>query len=424
MMRRTPKSLRLQIGIFGRTNVGKSTFLNYVTHQNVAVTSSLPGTTTDIVEKSIELLPIGPVVFLDTAGVDDISPLAKLRAEKTRNIFKRADVFVLVVEPDIWGQYEEELVLTAKKNRAALIVVVNKIDIKSPGADFISKIKKITPYYLYCSCLDSANRDKTISEFKQALSKACPDGVLAETFLVGDLVPNRGVLMLIVPIDIQAPKGRLILPQVQVLRDALDNNIITIVVKDDNIKETISKLKELPSLAICDSQVVDKMVSQLPSTVSCTTFSILFTRYKGDLAEAVKGAMVIDSIEKGDRILIAESCSHHPIADDIGRVKIPNWIQEYKGFKVPFDVFSGRDYPQDMEKYKLVIHCGGCMLTQREMLNRIYQAKEQNVPITNYGVVISFLEGVLDRALSPFPEELTIYKRELIKQKSSNREKN
>jgi [FeFe] hydrogenase H-cluster maturation GTPase HydF len=404
-MKKSPKSLRLHIGIFGRTNTGKSTFLNYVTRQNTAITSSIPGTTTDVVEKTMELLPVGPVVFLDTAGIDDISPLSNLRVEKTRKTFRRVDVFLLLTEPDIWGEYEEKIYLAAKENKAALIVVINKIDIKSPSLEFIDKIKEFTPYIILCSCINNENRDKTISELKKNLLDTCPEDFINPPPLVGDLIPKGKVSLLIIPLDLQAPKGRLILPQVQVLRDILDNNRSAMIIKEDKIKEAVSHLKELPAIGICDSQVVFKMVSDLPPKVKCTTFSILFARYKGDLKELVKGAKQIDALKPEDKILISESCSHHPIADDIGRVKIPQWLKKYKGFDIPFDIFSGRDYPDDLEKYKLVIHCGGCMLTRREMLNRIRQAKEKNVPITNYGVTISLLQGVLKRVLSPFPEE-------------------
>ncbi len=408
-MRKTPKSLRLQIGIFGRTNVGKSTFLNYVASQNVAITSPIPGTTTDVVEKTMELLPVGPVVFLDTAGIDDTSTLSHMRTEKTRKIFKRADIFVLLTEAGKWGPYEEDIASAARENKAALVVVVNKTDVNPPNEDFINKIGEMTPFIIKCSCMDRENRNMTISEFKTILLDTCPEDFLSPPPLVGDLVPQGGMALLIVPIDLQAPKGRLILPQVQVLRDALDNDRMSLVVKENGIKEALGKLKDMPELAVCDSQVVLRMVNDLPPFVKCTTFSILFARYKGDLSEAVKGVMAIDSLKKGDKILIAESCSHHPIADDIGRVKIPAWLNRYKGFDVPFDVYAGRDYPEDMSRYKLVVHCGGCMITRREMLNRVRQAAENDIPITNYGVAIAFLQGVLDRVLSPFPEELALF---------------
>lgn len=408
-MRKTPKSLRLQIGLFGRTNVGKSTFLNYVASQDVAITSPLPGTTTDVVEKAMELLPVGPVVFLDTAGIDDVSPLSGLRTEKTRQVFRRADIFVLLTEPGVWGSYEEKISLAAREHEAGLIVVINKIDTGEPEEEFIKKVEKATAHIVRCSCLDRNSRDRTISEFKQAVIDTCPEDFFTPPPLVGDLIPPGGLVLLIVPIDLQAPKGRLILPQVQVLRDSLDNERLSMVVKENAIGQAIEKLKGLPDLAVCDSQVVDRMVADLPLKVPCTTFSMLFARYKGDLGEAVRGVAAIDSLKEGDRVLIAESCSHHPISDDIGRIKIPAWMKRYKGFDIPFDVFAGRDYPEDMSRYRLIIHCGGCMITRREMLHRVRKAREMNIPITNYGVTISFLQGVLERVLTPFPEELDMY---------------
>lgn len=412
-MKKTPKSLRLQIGLFGRTNVGKSSFLNLVAGQDVAITSPVPGTTTDVVEKSMELLPLGPVVFLDTAGLDDRSVLAEARLKKTVKIFDRSDVITLMVEPNTWTDYEERILEEAKKREIPPIVVVNKIDLDPPSADFIKEVHSKTPRVLSCSSVDFGQRDPVINQYKKFLIEVCPEDFLKPPPLVGDLLPEAGLAVLIVPIDLEAPKGRLILPQVQTIREALDFDASVMVVKEKEYAHSLSNLRTPPHLVICDSQVVLKMVADTPEGIPCTTFSILFARNKGDLVELARGAAVIETMRPGDRILIAEACSHHAIEDDIGRVKIPRWVRQYVGGDLRIDVFSGRDYPDNLKDYRLVIHCGGCMLTRREMLARIQKAKEAKVPITNYGLSISFSQGVIHRVLSPFPAALDSFQREL-----------
>jgi [FeFe] hydrogenase H-cluster maturation GTPase HydF len=404
-MFKAPKSLRLQIGLFGRTNVGKSTFLNYIANQDVSITSPVPGTTTDVVEKAMELLPIGPVLFLDTAGLDDISELSVKRLKKTDNIFKRADIYVLVAEPGIWGEYEEKIALLSKKENTPLIVVVNKSDIKVPENSFISKIKTRTRNVMMSSSTEKRLQDAAIHEFKRNLIEVVPADFLNPPPIIGDLFPAGGIAILIVPIDMEAPKGRIILPQVQAIRDALDNDQMALVVKENGYKKALMELKNPPGIVICDSQVVDRMASETPPHIKCTTFSILFARMKGSLVDAVNDVGVIDRLVSGDKVLIAESCSHHPIQDDIGRVKIPRWIREYTGKDIIFDSCAGRDFPEDLKQYKLIIQCGGCMISRREMLQRIEQAKAQGVSITNYGVCISYLKGVLDRVMEPFSKK-------------------
>ncbi len=416
-MFKTPKSLRLQIGLFGRTNVGKSTFLNYIASQDVSITSPVPGTTTDVVEKPMELLPIGPVVFLDTAGLDDVSQLAKERLKKSKNIFTRADIFVIVTESNNWQSYEDEVVEEAKKQKTPVVIVVNKVDLVKPREDFLNTLSKITSRIVLSSSLDKPNRNHTINEFKLFVIEVCPDDYINPPAILGDLLPKQEVSVLIVPIDLEAPKGRIILPQVQAIRDLLDNNQISLVVKESEYKKSLGSLKKKPSLVVCDSQVVERMVRETPKEINCTTFSILFTRYKSDLAEEVKGVLKIDELKKNDKVLIAEACSHHPIGDDIGRVKIPKWLKNYLGFDLNIDVTAGRDYPNDLSKYKLIIHCGACMITRREMLSRLQKARENSIAVTNYGVAISYLQGVLERVLSPFPEVLKIYQEEKAKQK-------
>ncbi len=403
-MEKTPKSMRLQIGLFGRTNVGKSSFLNMIAGQDVAVTSTIPGTTTDVVEKAMELLPVGPVLFLDTAGTDDQSALSGERLRKTRAIFDRAEVYVLLVEPGIWSAYEQSIVDEARQRETPLIGVVNKIDlgrteIPLPGLSAVCR----------CSCTDFDNRERYVHEFKRLLMQALPENFLRPPPLVGDLLPPGGCAILIVPIDLQAPKGRLILPQVQTIRDALDNDAATLVVKEREYAHMLMRLGGRTDLAVCDSQVVMKMVADTPPDMPCTTFSILFARYKGDLVAEARGAAAIDNLQSGDRVLIAEACSHHAAEDDIGRVKIPRWLRQYTGCDLHIDVASGRDYPENLREYALVIHCGACMLTRREMLMRIHKAQQAHVPVTNYGVTISVIQGVIKRVLSPFPAALEAY---------------
>jgi len=408
-MEKTPKSLRLHIGIFGRTNVGKSSFLNLVAGQDVAITSPVPGTTTDVVEKTMELLPVGPVVFLDTAGLDDGSVLAEARIKKTRKVFDRSDIIVLLTEAEVWGPYEEQVLTEAEKRKIPAIAVINKTDLKPPSGEFLAGISEKVGRIISCSSLDSVNRDKCVNALKEHILDVCPDDFLKPPPLIGDLLPAGGLAVLIVPIDLQAPKGRLILPQVQAIRDALDNDSAVMAVKEREYSAALAKLKVLPDIVVCDSQVVQKMVADTPPGVKCTTFSILFSRHKGDLIAAAKAAAVIGNLKPEDKILIAEACSHHAIEDDIGRVKIPRWLRQYLGMDIRIDVSSGRDYPENLKEYKLVIHCGGCMLTRREMLARISKAAEAGVPVTNYGLAISALQGVIRRVLSPFPAALDAY---------------
>jgi len=415
-MLKTPKSLRLQIGLFGRTNIGKSSFLNMVSGQDVAIVSEKPGTTTDVVEKSMELLPVGPVVFLDTAGIDDVSELSDLRIGKTKKIFDRADIILLLTESNEWGRCEENILSEAKTRNVSVIIVVNKIDLKYPSESFSNKIKGLTDKFLLCSSVDKAKRDKYVNDLKKHIIECCPDDFLNPPALIGDLLPKGGLAVLIVPIDLEAPKGRIILPQVQTIRDALDNNQASLVVKESEYPGVLDKFKSLPDIVVCDSQVVSHMVTNTPDSVDCTTFSILFSRYKGDLLVAATDAAMIKNLKPKDKVLIAEACSHHPIQDDIGRVKIPYWLREYVGAELDIDSCAGRDFPQDLEKYKLIIHCGGCMITRREMLFRLQKARAQGVAITNYGVTISMLAGVLERVLSPFPNVFDAFRNQSIKQ--------
>lgn len=395
---------RLHLALIGRTNVGKSTFLNFLAGQDVAVTSPLPGTTTDVVEKNMELSPLGPVVWLDTPGLEDTTELGPRRMERTRRVFDRAEVVVLLRE---WGPESEAEINArqeAEKRRIPVVTVFNKADLNPPppGSDALA-----------CSALDTAARESFLARLKAALLQVCPDSFLNPPAMVGDLLPAGGLLVLVVPIDLQAPKGRLILPQVQALRDALDHDAAILVVKEREYAAALERLKEPPALVVCDSQVVLKMVADTPDEVPCTTFSILMARMKGDLARLAEGAAALDRLRPGDRILIAESCSHHALEDDIGRVKIPRWIRQYAGVAIEVDSFAGRDFPEDLSRYRLVVQCGGCMHNRRTMLTRIEQCRSAGVPITNYGVCISKTQGVLRRVLSPFPFALSAYEKAL-----------
>ncbi len=408
-MQKTPKSLRLQIGLFGKTNVGKSSFLNMIAGQDVAITSSVAGTTTDVVEKSMELLPLGPVVFLDTAGLDDNTELGLERVKRTNKIYNRADIITIIVEADAWSEVEDEIVLQAKKANLPVIVVVNKIDKNEISAEFTQFLTEKKVKFYGCSTIDSAQRKNYLNQYKQFLIDHCPEDFIKPPPLVGDLLPAGGVAMLIVPIDLQAPKGRLILPQVQTIRDALDSDASCWVVKEREYTAALNMLKQPPALSICDSQIVLKMVADTPKEIPCTTFSVLMSRLKGDIVAMARGANAIDKLQDGDKVLIAESCSHHADADDIGRVKIPRWIRQYTGAKLEFEVFAGRDYPENLSEYKLILHCGSCMFNRRELLSRIQKANEHGVAITNYGIAISKVQGVLERVLSPFPAALAAY---------------
>ncbi|HPJ97835.1 MAG TPA: [FeFe] hydrogenase H-cluster maturation GTPase HydF, partial [Syntrophales bacterium] len=409
----TPKANRLHVAIFGRTNVGKSSLLNYFLGQDLAVTSPEPGTTTDVVERAVELLPLGPVLFLDTPGLDDTSSLAQLRIRKTESIFHRADVILLVTEAGKWSSYEENVLQKAKQKEIPLISIINKIDLEAPTTSFYERLTSMTGRVVLLSTRNEAERNNAIDLLKRYLIEVAPDDFMETPSLVKDLLPPEGLALLIVPIDMEAPKGRLILPEVQTIRDTLDNDAAALVVKEHQLAAILRNLKRLPDLAICDSQAIRQVAAEVPLEVPCTTFSILFARQKGNLTAAAEGAAVITTLRPGDRILIAESCSHHPLQDDIGRAKIPRWLKEYVGGDLAIDVSAGRDYPKDLDQYRLVIHCGGCMLNRREMLSRIQKAKEADVPITNYGMVISLTQGVIRRVLSPFPFALSAFDRKV-----------
>jgi [FeFe] hydrogenase H-cluster maturation GTPase HydF len=412
-MQETPKANRLNIAIFGRTNVGKSSLMNMLIGQDYAITSPVAGTTTDVVEKACELLPLGPVLFLDTAGVDDISELAQLRLNKTRKIYDRADVILLVTEPDTWTTFEDEVLLKAGENKIPVIVIINKTDLVKPAQGFLDNIRGKNSRVVEVSSIGSSGRDAYVNAVKQQLIEVAPDDFIEPPRLIGDLVNPGGIAILVVPIDLQAPKGRLILPQVQTIRDTLDNDAAAFVVKERELSAMLSTLNRKPDVVVTDSQAILKVSADVPRDIRLTTFSILFARQKGDLSIAAQGAAEIDKLKPGDRVLIAEACTHHALEDDIGRVKIPRWLRQYLGFDVKADAYAGRDYPENLSEYKLIIHCGGCMLTRREMMSRIQKAHQAGAAITNYGVAISFLQGVIRRSLEPFPAALMAFEKKM-----------
>jgi [FeFe] hydrogenase H-cluster maturation GTPase HydF len=412
-MQTTPKSLRLTIAILGRTNVGKSSLLNYIAGQDVAITAPLPGTTTDVVEKPMELLPLGPVLFLDTAGLDDTTALGGQRVERTARAFDRADLALLVLEPNQFGPVEEQLLARARQRKLPVIAVVGKCDLQAPAAGWLERIRQTTSQVLTVSTINAAGRGVERNAFRaafiQALIACCPDDFLRPPSLAGDLVPPGGLAVLVVPIDLEAPKGRLILPQVQTIRDVLDHDAAALVVKERELAPMLRRLTQPPDIVICDSQAVLKVVADTPLSVPCTTFSILFARLKGDLQRLAEGAAAVDCLQSGDAVLVAESCSHHALEDDIGRVKIPRWLRQYTGAALQIETVAGRDFPADLSAYKLVVQCGGCMVTRREVLSRIQQAQAAGVPITNYGLCIAQTQGVLPRVLASFPAALEAY---------------
>jgi len=408
-MDKTPKANRLHIALLGRTNVGKSSLLNLMLGQDIAITSPVAGTTTDVVEKAMELLPIGPVLFLDTAGLDDVSELSGARLQKTAKVFDRADVIILVIEADTWTSYEEAVQSEAQKRKIPFLIIVNKIDLRQPSLDWLNMLTKKAGPVLTVSCKDETERQAYLAALKQQLLEKAPSDFIVTPSLISDLLPPGGFAVLVVPIDLQAPKGRLILPQVQTIRDILDNDAAAVVVKERELAATLANLKNPPSIVVTDSQAILKVTADVPKEIPVTTFSILFARQKSDLSVMAAGAAAIDHLKPGDRVLIAEACSHHALEDDIGRVKIPRWLRQYVGGDLQIDIACGRDYPDNLQEYKLILHCGACMINRREMLTRLRKAQEAGVPVTNYGVAISFLQGVLKRSLAPFPSALSAF---------------
>ncbi len=392
---KTPSSDRIHIGIFGRRNAGKSSIINAITNQSIAIVSNIEGTTTDPVYKSMELLPLGPVVIIDTPGLDDVGELGELRIKKAIQVLNKTDIAVLVVDSCKGiGNFETEIIEKFNKKNIPYIVVMNKSDI------FCGE-KKSEFFYVSSKTKDG------ISELKESLAKKIPQSK-NEYPIIKDLLNPSDFVVLVIPIDSSAPKGRLILPQQQTIRDILDANAISVVVKETDLKNTLNTLGKKPKIVICDSQVFEKVAKDTPKDILMTSFSVLFARHKGSLKNLVMGVSAVENLKDGDCVLISEGCTHHRQCGDIGTCKIPKWLLEYTGKKINFETSSGTEFPDDLSKYSLIIHCGGCMLNEREMKHRTTCAKNQNVPIVNYGIFIAYVHKILKRSLEPFPEILSI----------------
>ncbi|MDO4168429.1 MAG: [FeFe] hydrogenase H-cluster maturation GTPase HydF [Lachnospiraceae bacterium] len=392
-MNQTPRGERTHIALFGRRNAGKSSVINALTNQNLAIVSDVKGTTTDPVYKAMELLPLGPVVVIDTPGLDDVGELGQKRVEKTMEVLSKTDIAMVVVDSlEGIGNFEQELLERIKKRTLPYIIVYNKKDL----FDLSGKIDEKD------SISVSAVTGEGIEELKERLGKLVPEES-GKLQIVGDLLEPSDFVVLVVPIDKAAPKGRLILPQQQTIRDILEADATAIVVKEHELRETLLNLGKKPKMVITDSQVFSKVAADTPTDILLTSFSILFARFKGDLEEEVRGVKAIDKLEDGARILIAEGCTHHRQCDDIGTVKIPRWLSQYTGKRFHYETSSGNTFPSDLDKFDLVIHCGGCTLNRKEMKNRLSLIKAAGVPVVNYGILIAAIQGILKRSIEPFP---------------------
>ncbi len=399
-LNKTPSADRIHIGFFGRRNAGKSSVVNAVTGQELAVVSQIKGTTTDPVWKAMELLPLGPVVVIDTPGIDDEGDLGALRVRKARQILNKTDVAVLIVDGTVGiTAPEQELLDIFQEKQIPYVVAFNKEDLKDtkdsiPGFSVTENAIRI-----------SAKTGFQIEDLKEKIGQLTVRQE-PERRIVGELLNPLDLVVLVTPIDKAAPKGRLILPQQQTIRDILDSDAVAVTVKEDQLKSTLEQLKKQPAMVITDSQVFGKVNEDVPKQVPLTSFSILFARYKGSLETVVQGAAAIETLQDGDKVLISEGCTHHRQCDDIGSVKIPRWLKEYTKKQLQIHLSSGTEFPEDLSDYQLIIHCGGCMLNEREMKYRLKCAQDQEVPITNYGIAIAYMQGILRRSVELFPEVL------------------
>ena len=383
----TPSANRIHISIFGRRNAGKSSLINAITAQNAAIVSDTPGTTTDPVSKSMELLPLGPVVITDTPGLDDVGELGELRVKKALGVMAKTDIAIVVLTPENGlGDMEKDIVEKLKKRNIPCAVVMNKSDISAAKVDGAMNVSALT--------------GEGIKELKEKIASLKPSSI-ADKPVFSDLVSPGDVVLMVTPIDASAPKGRIILPQQQALRDALDHNILTMVVQDTDVKAALAAMSKKPALVITDSQAFAQVARDVPEDIPLTSFSILMARMKGFLDTAVRAADAMENIKPGDRILIAEGCTHHRQCEDIGTVKIPRWLTAHAGGELNIDFCSGNTFPEDVSGYKMVIHCGGCMLNEREVQSRMERAVEQGIPFINYGTAIAQMKGILERSIRP-----------------------
>ncbi|MEI8078769.1 MAG: [FeFe] hydrogenase H-cluster maturation GTPase HydF [bacterium] len=405
-----PRAFRPHLGLLGRRNVGKSSLLNALAGQRVAIVSEVAGTTTDPVEKAMELTPVGPVLFVDTAGLDDVGVLGVQRIAATRKVLERLDVAILVAVAGQWAAFEDELLAELAGNEIPTVVVFNQADRLPPGtppaaAELLARLERRAAAVMPLSALTGDG----VEALRWRLKEILPVGSGAPSSIVSDLLPPGGLAVLVIPIDKEAPQGRLIPPQVQVLRDLLDADGLSLVVKERELRAALERLRQPPDLVITDSQAFLKVAADTPPAVPLTSFSILFARLKGDLPAMAAGAAAIDRLRPGDRVLIAEACAHHPIGDDIGRVKIPRWLEQYVGGALAIEVRAGREFPEDLSPYRLVIHCGACTWNRRQLLYRVQRCRRAGVPLTNYGIAIAHAMGIAKRALGPFPAAQEAY---------------
>ena len=401
-MNQTPTAERTHIGFFGKRNAGKSSVMNAVTGQDIAVVSDVKGTTTDPVYKSMELLPLGPVVMMDTPGIDDEGDLGNLRVKKSYQVLNKADVAVLVIDGTAGAAEEDRaLLIRIREKKIPYVVVLNKKELASPEAerDTARFLELAEDHMIFVSAADGSG----IHELKEMIGRIA-ETEEPEKYLVRDLLAPSDVAVLVVPIDSAAPKGRLILPQQQTIRDILEADAISVVAKETELRDALGKLGTKPKMVITDSQAFAQVAKDTPDDILLTSFSILMARYKGNLEQAVRGVTALDALEDGDTVLISEGCTHHRQCDDIGTVKIPRWIREYTGREIQIETTSGTEFPDDLTKYKLIVHCGGCMLNEREMKYRLSCAQDQGVPMTNYGILIAYVKGILKRSVQVFPE--------------------
>ncbi len=402
-LNQTPRSNRVHIAIFGRRNAGKSSLINAITNQEIAVVSPVMGTTTDPVYKAMELLPIGPVVIIDTAGLDDEGILGELRKNKTLEVLNKTDLALIVIDATTGvTDFDKDILIQLRSKKIPIVGVLNKIDEEQLTWENISAFERILGLKLVPV---SSTTNEGILRLKEAMIKALPDDG-DDLNLVGDIISPGDFVVLVVPIDKGAPKGRLILPQQQTIRDILDHGAIAVTAKETELKETLLSLGKKPRLVITDSQAFQSVAADVPEDIPLTSFSIIFARSKGDLDEMLRGVAKINDLKDNDTVLVVEGCTHHRQADDIGRVKIPRWLKQLTGKDLNYQYASGTSFPADLKEFSLVIHCGGCMLNQREMQHRISQVIIQKVPIVNYGLLIAYVQGILERAISPLKQKV------------------
>ena len=400
----TPRGFRLHIGVFGRRNAGKSTLLNALARQRVSIVADTPGTTTDPVFKAMELRPFGPVVLIDTAGGDDTGEVGRLRVERMRRVLDRTDLAVLVAASGVWSDFESELLAELRRRGTPVCVVLSRGDLEAGEAE--STARRLAAEDIPCvrTALPPDGPAEGLDDLERTLLAMIPPEMMVDPTILGDLVGAGGTAVLVVPIDAEAPRGRLILPQVQAIRDLLDHDALAMVCKETGLSAALEGLRAAPALVVTDSQAFAEVDALVPPEVPLTSFSILFARLKGDLRRLALGAPAIDALRPGDPVLVAESCTHHPVEDDIGTIKIPRLLARRVGGELDVHNMQGHDFPEDLDRYRLVIHCGACMTNRREMLSRLDACDDAGVPATNYGMCIAHCLGILDRALAPFPE--------------------